>query len=195
MTMDEVKRLLELNMNNYPGRFLKDATTEQLEDMANSWYVVFAEADGRMVLAAYMEALRRCSFPVTIADIWQELEKTMPTPQVESEWQALVKAADWCHAQSYCQTFTGPSQKYPGLTQAQEYERDCKALFDSLSEINQNFIGNVRRLRELGSRDGKEQDFWFVQRYKPAFEDYQRLAGGRRVLALAEKQGARGLLT
>lgn len=187
MTKEEVKRLLILNMNNYPGRFLKDATLEQLRDMTNSWWAIFAELDAKLVFAAYMEALKHCSFPVTAADIWDELEKTMPTVEPETEWQALLKAANWCYEHSYWRTFNGPSQKYEGLTQGQEYERDCKARFDSLSDVNKNFIGNVRRLIELGSRDAREQDFWFVQRYRPSFDQFQRFESGQRVLALAQE--------
>lgn len=195
MTREEVKRLLVLNMNNYPGRFLKDATVEQLKDMTNSWYAVFGGLDTELVFAAYMEALKHCSFPVTISDIWQELEKTMPTPEPETEWRALLNAANWCYERSYWRTFNGPSQKYEGLTQGQEYERDCRAKFDGLSDVNKNFIGNVGRLIELGSRDAKEQDFWYVQRYKPSFDQFQRLKGGQRIMALVAQQEERKLLS
>ena len=194
MTREEVKRLLVLNMNNYPGRFLKDADFEQLKDMTNSWYASFGELDAKLVFATYMEALKHCSFPVTIADIWAELEKTMPAPEPETEWRDLLKAANWCYEHSYWRTFNGPSQKYEGLTQGQEYERDCRIRFDGLSEVNRNFIGNVRRLIELGSRDAREQDFWFVQRYKPSFDQFQRVEGGQRIMQLVAQQEERKLL-
>lgn len=195
MTIDEVKRLLVLNMNNFPGRFLKDADESQMRDMAKSWYAVFAEVDAKLVFAAYMEALKHCSFPVTIADIWREIEKTIPAPEPEQEWQALLKAANWCYKQSYWRTFSGPSMKYKGLTQGQEYERDCQMRFDALSEVNKNFIGNVRRLVELGSKEAKEQDFWYIQRYKPAFDEYQRFESGSKIVALVERQEKQKLLS
>lgn len=156
--------------------------------MIKSWHVVFAEIEGALVLAAYMEALKHCEFPVTIADIWRELEKTTPTPDPEMEWQALVDAANWCYDNEYRRSFNGPSKRYEGLTQGQEYQRDCEVLFDKLSPVNKGFIGNVRRLVELGSRDGREQDFWFSQRYKPAFEEFRRQEEGQRVIALAAQQ-------
>ena len=185
MTRDEVANLLELNMANYPGRFLKNATTKQLRAMANSWLAVFGDIDGKLVLAAYMEALKHCQYPVTIADSWKQLEETQPELNPEKEWRALIKAADWCYSHSDYLHYDGPSHKYEGLTQAEEYQRDCKLLFDSLSDVNKAFIGNRGRLLELGRRDDREQDFWFAQRYRPAFERYQREEKGQRILALA----------
>lgn len=195
MTRDEVANLLELNMANYPGRFLKNATTKQLRAMANSWLAVFGDIDGKLVLAAYMEALKRCEYPVTIADIWKQLEKATPEADPETEWRALVRAANWCYERSYYRTFDGPSQKYAGLTQSEEWERDCQERLDNLSAVNREFIGNTYRLVELGGKDSQSQDFWYWQRYKPAFDRYQREQGRQQTMMMLEQYAGQKLLS
>lgn len=175
MNFADVKKLVLLNMDNYPGRFLSNSTPEQVNTIIATWHKLFANEETGMVITAYLEALKFCPFPVTPADIFSRLhtvEEAM-APSIEAEWQALIQAADYCHYQSSGFDYTGPSRKYEGLTQGQERLRDCTAKLESLSELNREFTGNIRRLIELGRLEERDQNFFYIQRYKPFLENYR----------------------
>ena len=75
MSEQEVTKLIKLNMDNYPGRFLPNASKEQVKTLAATWWQLFKDLPAETVMNAYLKALTVCEFPVTVADIFSELRK------------------------------------------------------------------------------------------------------------------------
>ena len=94
MTEQEVTKLIKLNIDNYPGRFLPNASKEQVKAMAATWWQLFKDLPAETVMNAYLRALTVCEFPVTPANIFAELRKMQSAnrPSVEELWR-LRKSA------------------------------------------------------------------------------------------------------
>ena len=127
MSEQEVTKLIKLNIDNYPGRFLPNASKEQVKTLAATWWQLFKDLPAEAVMNAYLKALTVCDFPVTVADIFSELRKTQAAkrPSVEKLWRGLVQASCACRRDAYGFDFTD----------GWKYRERCHERFKGLPEV------------------------------------------------------------
>lgn len=165
MTESEVASLIKLNMANYPGRFLPNATKDEFLAMKCSWHMVLKDLPADVVLDAYHQALTNCEFPVTPANIFKVLrEQAQATlPNVEKLWYKLCRVADYCHYESSNFEYTN----------GHIYRQKCQERYDKLPQVCKDFIGGLSRAVSFGSmNDIRREDIHFG-RFRRFVEGYQ----------------------
>lgn len=178
MSEQEVTKLIKLNMDNYPGRFLPNAGKEQVKTMAATWWQLFKDLPAATVMDAYLKALTFCEFPVTPANIFAELRKAQAAarPQIEELWRKLVAAARYCRDEAY----------YFQFSTAETHRDNCRRRFAALPPLCREFIGNYGRLISLGELTAEEREQFQFPRFRRFSEQfYQRedVLGGTAGLA------------
>ena len=90
MNRQDVQALLALNKSNYPSAY-REMTKPEVEALLKSWLSALEPYPPDLVQEAYLRALTRCRFPVTLADIFDELRavKNAGRPSVEALWRLL----------------------------------------------------------------------------------------------------------
>lgn len=164
MSEQEVTKLIKLNIDNYPGRFLPNASKEQVKTLAATWWQLFKDLPAETVMNAYLKALTVCDFPVTVADIFSELRKTQAAqrPSVEKLWRGLVQAANKCSEEAY----------YFQFTTGERHREKCRGYFAALPEVCRKFIGNYGRLISLGELEPEERERYQFPRFRRFVEQY-----------------------
>lgn len=163
MSKDEVVKLIILNMDNYPDRFLKNADKAQIETIANTWHQVFKSMPTEIVMQAYIKSLTECEFPVTVADISRQLKKMKHAqlPDTEKLWVQMIKSATKCLAWD----------TEPNYDNYREYQAKKQTIFDAMPKQCQEFIGNIDRLTELAKMENAEQFYFY--RFRDTLADYE----------------------
>lgn len=164
MSEQEVTKLIKLNIDNYPGRFLPNASKEQVKTMAATWWQLFKDLPAETVMNAYLRALTVCEFPVTPANIFAELRKMQSAnrPSVEELWRELVRAAQKCSDEAY----------YFQFSTGERHRERCRKYFAALPDICRKFIGNYGRLISLGEMELEEQEHYQFPRFRRFVEQY-----------------------
>lgn len=175
MNEQDVRALLALNKSNYPHAY-RDMVKAEVEALVKSWSMALEPYPAALVQAAYLAALTRCRFPVTLADIFDELRaaRGASQPPPERLWQELVAAADYCAAKEWRFDFNGPSMKYPGLTQGEGEIRECRERLAGLSGECRAFIGNLSRLIDFGRMDSAAREGLHFGRFRRFVEEQRK---------------------
>lgn len=164
MSEQEVTKLIKLNIDNYPGRFLPNASKEQVKTLAVTWWQLFKDLPAETVMNAYLKALTVCEFPVTVADIFSELRKTQAAqrPSIEKLWRGLVQASCACRRDAYGFDFTD----------GWKYRERCHERFKGLPEVCREFIGGYGRMISLGEMEPEERERYQFPRFRRFVEQY-----------------------
>ena len=164
MSEQEVTKLIKLNMDNYPGRFLPNASKEQVKTLAATWWQLFKDLPAETVMNAYLKALTVCEFPVTVADIFSELRKTQAAqrPSIEELWHELVGAAKKCNYEAY----------YFQFSTSEQHREKCRECFAALPQGCRKFTGSYSRLIGLGGLEPEEREHYHFPRFRRFVEQY-----------------------
>ncbi|MCI8336956.1 MAG: hypothetical protein HFI72_07380 [Peptococcaceae bacterium] len=154
-----------MNKANFPN-FYKDMGELETKGLLDSWYLQFQNYDKNIIQAAFMEALKVCRFPVTIADIFERLGKIGALHQVpvDSLWQQFLHAAEDAYLLSYGFGYTAPGRT-EGKTQGQENREKAERIFAALEPEIQQYVGTLERLVDFGKMDKDKLE----QIIQPAF--------------------------
>lgn len=173
MNRQDVQALLALNKSNYPSAY-REMTKPEVEALLKSWLSALEPYPPELVQAAYLRALTRCRFPVTLADIFDELRavKNAGRPSVEALWRELTAVADYCADRAWRFDFNGPGE-LPGMTQGDCERNRCMERMRGMSAENRDFIGNLSRLISFGRMDRQEREGLHFGRYRRFIEDWR----------------------
>lgn len=182
MQKKEVAALLAMNKANFPN-FYKDMGELETKGLLDSWYLQFRDYDKNIIQAAFMEALKVCKFPVTIADIFERLGKIGALQQetIETLWQQFLQAAENVYLLSYGFGYTAPGRT-KGKTQGQENREKAERIFAALEPEIQQYVGTLGRLVDFGKMDKDKLE----QIIQPAFR--------RSIDKMRERNGLKAML-
>lgn len=174
MNDSEVRKLIALNIANYPQSFA-NLDQRKTDLLVATWLKELQDFPAETIFAAFGRALRKCRFPVTLADIFAEMQdvKQAISPDVESCWRELCKVADKCAEASSRFDYTGASLLYKGMTQGQEARYICRYRLTHMMPENMAFVGNVGRLIEIGKMDSAQREQFFFPRYRDFIKRYR----------------------
>ena len=139
--------------------------------MLSVWAVELKDVPASAGVLAMRRAFTVCRFPVTIADLFEQLRRMQSTqcPTAAEEWAALLKEARKAASDAGQYTYT---MRLPdGRTQGQAARERNKARFESLHPAAQKFLGHVSELVNLGDCDDTSLRFE-RQRFEKAYREY-----------------------
>lgn len=194
MTKEEVAKLIQLNFTLYKLG-AKPLTDDELKDMLMIWTYQFKDYDGDVVKRAFLEANKKCKFPITVADIFEQ----MPKENMTKSWEQLKQAVD--KAQQYigwrtCPMLVGVTDD--GKPIKSDGSAELQELFDSLPMSAQAWLGSPSALVDKANTPPDELERFersrFMQQEPETLTAEQlnnnRLGGGtRKALRDAEKHG------
>lgn len=157
MNKIDALELLKLNQTLYKMR--PDVLTDaELNKNVEVWAWQFKDYDAATVKRAFLMAVRVCKYPVTIADVFEQLDRMQPAASPESMWQELMAARK--KAQKYlpwrsCPMVIGLDEN--GEKIKSNGQKELQELFDSLPEAIRNYLGSVSALKDLA--DGGIDDY------------------------------------
>lgn len=146
MTKEAVAELIRLNFILYKLG-AKPLTDEEVKAMIDVWTYQFKDYDDKAVKVAFLAANRVCKYPIGVADVFEQLSKSID-PAVE--WETLERVAK--KAQKYLGW-----RKYPmlvGVTDdgkpiRSDGRAEMQELFCSLPAAAKNYVGSPNGLVEL----------------------------------------------
>lgn len=170
MTAKEVQSLIRQNLAMYRiGE--KTLSEEQAATMLSVWAVELKDVPAPAGVLAMRRAFTVCRFPVTIADLFEQLRQMQSTqrPTAAEEWAALLKEAR--KAASDAGQYTYTMRMDDGRTQGQAARERNKARFESLHPAAQKLLGGTEGLISLGDAD--DTALRFAKRdFEKAYREY-----------------------
>ena len=170
MTAKEVQVLIRQNLAMYRiGE--KTFTEEQAATQIATWAAALKDIPAEAGFLAMQRAFTVCRFPVTLADLFEQLRRMQSTqrPTAAEEWAALLKAAR--KAASDAGQYTYTMRMDDGRTQGQAARERNKARFESLHPAAQKFLGGTEGLISLGDAD--DTALRFAKRdFEKAYREY-----------------------
>lgn len=146
MTREETAELILMNATLYKLGS-KPLTDEEMKTTLDVWTYQFKDYPGEVVKRAFLAANRVCKFPITVADIFDQLTQGI---NPDTEWSALADAA--YKAQKYISWRNWPMvvgiDERGGLIRSDGTE-ELKKLFESLPPAAKKYAGSVGGLEEL----------------------------------------------
>lgn len=146
MTKEETADLILMNATLYK-QMMKPLTDEEMEATINEWTYQFEDYPGEVVKKAYLAARRVCVHPISVADIFKQLSKSLD-PAVE--WNAITAASHKAQRYLYwhtCPMVVGVDDN--GRPIRSDGREELKELFDKLPTAAKVYIGSVGGLEEL----------------------------------------------
>lgn len=146
MTKEEAAELILMNATLYK-QIMKPLTDEEMEATINEWTYQFKDYPGDVVKKAYLAARRVCVYPISVADIFKQLSKSLD-PAVE--WDAITAASHKAQRYLYwrsCPMIVGVDDN--GQPIRSDGREELKELFDKLPTAAKVYIGSVGGLEEL----------------------------------------------
>lgn len=146
MTREDVAKLIRMNFTLYKLG-AKPLTDEEMETTIDVWAYQFGDYDGDTVKRAFLAANRVCVYPITVADIFKQLSKSLDP---SAEWDALAAAAHKAQTFLSWRNFpmvTGIDEK-GGLLRS-DGQKELQALYDRLPPEAKFYAGSVGGLEEL----------------------------------------------
>ena len=150
----EVGSLLAMNKANFPYAY-KDMSKTEMTALLESWSIQFKNYPAELIQGAFMEALKVCRNPITIADIFDRLSKIKKATEKPTEtlWQEFLKAASKVSYLAEGFHYNVKSKTNPYITQGQEKREEAQQLFNSLDDKIKVYTGNYKRLIDFGNMD------------------------------------------
>lgn len=146
MTKEEAADLILMNATLYKLG-TKPLTDDEMKTVIDVWTYQFKDYPGETVKRAFLAANRICKFPITVADIFEQLTQGI---NPDAEWNELADAAR--KAQKYISWRNFPMvvgiDEKGGLLRSDGTE-ELKALFDGLPPAAKRYAGSVGGLEEL----------------------------------------------
>lgn len=146
MTKEETAQLIRMNFTLYKLGS-KPLTDEEMETTLDVWTYQFRDYPGEVVKRAFLAANRVCKFPVTVADIFDQLTQGI---NPDAEWSVLAEAAH--KAQKYISWRNWPMvvgmDEHGGLIRSDGTE-ELKQTFENLPPAAKKYVGGVGGLEEL----------------------------------------------
>lgn len=189
MTKIDALELLKLNQTLYKLR--PDALTDaELNKNVEIWAWQFKDYDAAAVKRAFLMAVRVCKYPVTIADVFEQLNAMQPTASPEGMWQELKAACK--KAQKYlpwrsCPMIIGIDGN--GEKIRSNGQKELQELFDGLPDATKSYLGSTSALVDLannGADDYRRSEFVRYVSNQPASIGTAAAIGGWRSVARLE---------
>jgi hypothetical protein len=161
MNKRDVVGLIAMNKLNFPNAY-KDFCKEEHQALVACWLDQLGPYDAGLIEAAFSRALKVCKFPVTLADIFNELRKMRQAVEkpIEQLWQEFMKASRRCKelSEGFGYTFVEAN----GKMQGQNYFIAAKDIYNKLPLEVQEYCGSLNRLIDFASVDNAhlEQVIW-----------------------------------
>lgn len=146
MTKEEAAELVLMNATLYKLG-TKPLTDEEMKMVIDVWTYQFRDYPGDVVKRAFLAANRVCVYPITVADIFKQLSRSLDP---DAEWDALAAAA--YEAQKYlswrnCPMIVGLNEQ-GGLLRS-DGTQELRELFEGLPPAAKSYAGSVGGLTEL----------------------------------------------
>lgn len=172
MTIDEVKELSKQNMIAYNMKNVpvsQDAANYQL----SIWAATLAPVPAPAAQAALMRAFTVCRFPVTLADLCNQLRamQTEADPPAAALWDQISAAAHRANENKGLYSYTGRGAD--GCPIAETARKNNRAIFEELPAPARLWVGTLQALIDLDKEDSACKVFRhrdFVKFY----DDYQK---------------------
>ena len=146
MTKEDAAKLIQMNFVLYKLGS-KPLTDAEMEIMLDVWTYQLRDYPGEVVKRAFLAANRVCKFPITVADIFEQLTQGI---NPDAEWGELAEAAR--KAQRYLSWRSFPMvvgmDEKGGLLRSDGTE-ELRQLFDGLPPAAKKYAGSVGGLEEL----------------------------------------------
>lgn len=146
MTKEDAAKLIQMNFVLYKLGS-KPLTDAEMEIMLDVWTYQFRDYPGEVVKRAFLAANRVCKFPITVADIFDQLTQGI---NPDAEWSVLAEAAH--KAQKYISWRNWPMvvgmDEHGGLIRSDGTE-ELKQTFENLPPAAKKYVGGVGGLEEL----------------------------------------------
>lgn len=146
MTKEEAAALIRMNYTLYKLG-AKPLTDEEMETTIDIWTYQFKDYPGDMVKRAFLAANRVCVYPITVADIFQQLSQSIDP---SAEWDALAEAAHKAQAFLFwrsCPMIVGVDDT--GKILRSDGQKELQALYDQLPPSAKAYAGSVSGLVDL----------------------------------------------
>lgn len=152
MTTNEVQNLIRQNIALY--KVSEKALSEKDAAIQIAvWASALQDVPAPAGFAAMQKAFAVCRFPVTLADLMNQL-RAMQAEHSETSaecWARLLSTARKAEQNADCYRFT--AHLPDGRTQGQAAKAKNQALFDDLHPAARRWLGSLQELVELGRMD------------------------------------------
>lgn len=150
MTISEVSALYAQNLTFYAGRIpapSKEATALQV----SVWAAALADIPANAAQAALIRAFTVCRFPVTLADLMEQLHamQAESDPRAGEVWQQIAQAAHRAHENKGLYSFTGKNAA--GHRISDTAREANKQIFAMLPAPARQWLGTLQALIDLDS--------------------------------------------
>lgn len=160
MDKQEVAKLLAINKSIYPHSYKGMSETETAA-LLEVWTLKFAPYPAELIQNAFLQCLEYCQYPVSIANIFEQLRKMQAAGQKTTDelWQEFLQAAAEVGRLATGFHYNAPSRKNPGIDQGTERKQQAREIFAGLSPEIVHYVGSLGRLIAFGemSRGDLEQ--------------------------------------
>lgn len=170
MTRDEVKTILATIEATYPGYF-KNEASDAARQRLNVWAVALANEPAQEVNAALIEALKICTFPPSIADIFKQLRsrRAVSLPREAELWRITNSVARKIRANNERAAYGGYIDA-AGKHSRADLRAENQALFDSLPGPVKEWAGGPGELAALLDREDGDLMAYVRPGFKKAIE-------------------------
>lgn len=145
MTTDEVAKLIKLNFTLYKLG-AKPLTEEEMEDMLMVWTYHFKDYPSNVVKKAFLDANKKCEYPITPKNIFDHMPKESLTKSWEQLKQAINKAQKYV-GWRVCPMLVGIDEH--GRPIKSDGSRELEDLFTSLPPTCQEYLGSPSALVDI----------------------------------------------
>ena len=152
MTISEASALYAQNMTFYAGRVpapSKETTALQV----SVWAATLADIPASAAQAALVRAFTVCRFPVTLADLMEQLHamQAESEPRAGEVWQQITEAAHRARENKGLYSFTGKDAAGRRISDAAKEAN--KQLFELLPAPARQWLGSLQLLIDLDRED------------------------------------------
>lgn len=154
MTREDVAKLIRMNFVLYKLGS-KPLTDDEMELMLDAWAYQFRDYDGPTVKRAFLEANKVCKYPISVADIFDQL----PKEDMADNWRKLKAAigkAEYYMGWRSCPMVFGIDDN--GRPIKSSGTNEIAAVFDSLPQTVKKWLGSSSELVNLSRYSEDELD-------------------------------------
>lgn len=170
MTYEEAKKLIAIEVANYTG-FFKDRTPEMAKMQIETWASLFANETYKDVGVALGEAIKECSFPPTVADVYKQLRalRAKNIPSEGETWEMTRKIERQMRTNRERAENGGFYDKDGKHSSAELYD-DNQRLFRRLPPAVQEWAGSANGLIDLFDRNESDLAAFVRPQFKKVYE-------------------------